>query len=374
MLFASFASFASFVLLFAVPARAGDDVEAARRHFAEGVERYQNGDFEGARALFQRAETEHHAAPIIYNIGRAEERLGHPQAAVDSFEAYVAEAGEKGEFAQAAVVAIARIRGRSGQLRIETKPAGARLFVDGAPTRDAAPTRLLVSVGRHHVVAEGDGWRAEADVEAAQSAIVNVSLSQPERASAGAGPAPLAPLTMTPLPVPTVVPPPLPEVSDGFVAGGQFVIVPHRFDRTANKPYSELGLAAGLMLEAGFAPAEQFLVLTRMMLAAGSKGSPATVVASIGVAFTYRVHPVVWLGGAFQGGRALLPGAFFPMGGEQRRFDSDFVFCPGLEVSIAVLTRSYGQWLVSAFPGYYFASPTDNDVLVVPVGFGLRSW
>jgi hypothetical protein len=39
-----------------------------------------------------------------------------------------------------------------------------------------------------------------------------------------------------------------------------------------------------------------------------------------------------------------------------------------------VLTKPYGQWLLSAHPGYFFASPTDNDVFFVPIGFGLRTF
>ena len=171
--------FAALVLGSASPARA-DDIADARKHFAEGVKRYQDGDYEGARFLFQQANTEHHAAAIVYNIARAEERLAHPQAAVDAYDAYIAEAGEKGEFTQAAVLALARIRASAPQLHIESKPAGARLFVDGTEARDPAPTRVLVPPGRHHIVAEGEGWHAEADVEATPSRRATVTLVAPE--------------------------------------------------------------------------------------------------------------------------------------------------------------------------------------------------
>jgi hypothetical protein len=29
---------------------------------------------------------------------------------------------------------------------------------------------------------------------------------------------------------------------------------------------------------------------------------------------------------------------------------------------------------VSVFPGYYFASPRDNDLFYIPIGFGLRTF
>ena len=346
---ASCATFAALALLAPAPARA-DALADARKHFAEGVVRYQDGDFEGARFLFQQANAEHHAPAIVYNIGRAEERLNHPQAAVDAYDAYIAEAGEKGEFTEASVLALARIRASAAQLHITTKPAGARLFVDGAEARDPAPTRVLVPAGRHHVVAEGDGWRAEVDVEAGPSENPPVTLvAAPHAAGTPGG-------------------------SEGFVAGAEFILVPHDFIGTKSRPDDSLGLSAGLLAEAGYALTDRLVLVGRAFATAGSKGVPATLLMGAGVGMSYRVHDSIWIGGAFMGGRALLPGAFNPVGDEQRRFDTDYVFCPTLEISIAVLTKPYGQWLLSAHPGYYFASPSDNDVFFVPIGFGLRTF
>jgi hypothetical protein len=352
-----------------------DDVASARKHFAEAVKRYKDGDFEGARALFLQAEGEHHAPAIVYNVARSEERLGHPQAAVDAYEAYLGEAGEKGEFAQASALALAQIRARAPKLRIETKPGGARLFLDGAPLREVSPTTTLVTPGRHHVVAEGADWRAEADVDAVDPArLETVSLAAPAPHEA----APVAPPPAQVAPTPTPAPAPLPAAGpDGLIVGGQFVLVPHRFDGTDLRRFSSFGLAAGFMAEIGFAPAENFDVLLRAMAAFGSKGDPATILGSIGIAGSYRIHRAVWIGAAFSGGRATLEGEGDPAkiaAGAQRRFDTNWVFCPSLELSVAVITRSYGQWFVSAFPGYYFAAPDDNDTLYLPIGFGLRSF
>jgi len=360
---------AALVVAFASPARA-DDLAEARKHFAEGVKRYQDGDYEGARFLFQQANAEHHAAAIVYNVARAEERLGHPQAAVDAYDAYIAEAGEKGEFTQAAVLALARIRASAPQLHIESKPAGARLFVDGTQARDPAPTRILVPPGRHHIVAEGEGWRAEADVEATSPGGATVTLVAPENPVAKVGPAPVE----TPRSDAAARTETKPGVSDGFVAGAQFTLVPHDFLATKSRPFSSFGLSAGIVAEAGYALTDTLILVGRGLVTVGSKGAPATVLMGIGVGMSYRVHESIWIGGAFMGGRALLPGAFNPVGDEQRRFDTDYVFCPTLEISVAVLTKPYGQWLLSAYPGYFFASPTDNDVFFVPIAFGLRTF
>jgi hypothetical protein len=352
-----------------------DDVDSARKHFAEAVKHYKDEDYEGARALFLQAEREHHAPAIVYNIARTEERLGHPQAAVEAYDAYLGEAGEKGEFAQAAAIAIAQLRARSPKLRIETKPAGARVFVDGAPLRDVSPITILVTPGHHHVVAEGEGWRAEADADA-------VDPTHAETVSLAAPVAPVAPIAAPVAPAPAVVappppPPPPPPAPDGLIVGGQFALVPHRFDGTTDRRFSSFGLAAGFMGEIGVAPSDKFEVLLRGLAAFGSKGDPATVLASIGIAGSYRVHPIVWIGAGFAGGRAMLYGSQDKTKieqGAQRRFDSNWVFCPSLEISIAVLTRAYGQWFVSAFPGYYFAAPDDNDTVFLPIGFGLRTF
>lgn len=372
------ASLVALLVLGSAPRARADDpaLAEARKHFAEGVKRYQDGDFEGARVLFQQANAEHHAAAIVYNIGRAEERLGHPQAAVDAYDAYIAEAGEKGELTQAAVLALARVRANASLLHIVTKPAGARLFVDGTAARDAAPTRVLVSPGRHHIVAEGEGWRAEADVEAAPNSASTspdgtlVTLAAPEIPAATpiAGPAVKAPAAAA------AAAPTEPAVSDGLVLGAQFALVPHDFIGTKSRPFDSFGLSAGIVADGGYALTERLVLVGRALVTVGSKGVPATLLMGIGVAMSYRVRDAIWIGGAFMGGRALLPGAFNPVGDEQRRFDTDYVFCPTLEISVAVLTKPYGQWLLSAYPGYFFASPTDNDVFFVPIGFGLRTF
>jgi len=91
------------------------------------VKLYQQGDYEGARRLFKQADAEHHAPAIVYNLALAEEKLRHPQAAVDAYEAYVGEVGEQGELSSSAAVAIAQIKTRPTTLRIATKPAARAL-------------------------------------------------------------------------------------------------------------------------------------------------------------------------------------------------------------------------------------------------------
>src|SRR6185295_9464869 len=122
--------------------------------FAEAVKLYQAGDYEGARRLLRDADKEHHSPAIVYNLALAEEKLGHVQAAVDAYEAYVAEVGDQGALSSPAAIAIAQLKSRSTRLRIETTPPGARVIVDGTVLRETSPTSYLVPAGHHVVVAQ----------------------------------------------------------------------------------------------------------------------------------------------------------------------------------------------------------------------------
>ena len=100
----------AFALLLFAPAARADDVELARKHFADGVKRYRDGDYEGARALFKQADAAHHAPAIVYNLAVAEEHLAHPHAAVQAYEAYVAETGGQGDLNRTMMRAMAGAR------------------------------------------------------------------------------------------------------------------------------------------------------------------------------------------------------------------------------------------------------------------------
>lgn len=349
-------------VLWCASAHADDKVDDARKQFVEGVQRFQAGDFEGARAAFGRAEAEHHSPVIVYNLARTEERLGHPQAAIDHYEAYLAEGGDSAEYGPAAALAIAQIKGRSPRVRIETDPQGAQIFVDGTPIAERSPTTLLVTVGHHHVVVEGEGWRGQTDVDAVDTMqIATVSIAHPA----------LPPKVNVPPTLP--VKPAAPAVPDDFVYGVHFMLVPYQFGHASGQTNSTAGLAAGGMLDLGYALTERTELFFRAVGAVGSEGNPLTSIGAMGIAFSVRALPSLWIGAGFLGGRATIHevlqdnNVFY-------RYDTDYVFSPQIEVSYAVLTTRYGQWLFSALPAFFVGSPRDNTCLYVPIGFGLRGF
>ncbi|MEA2750040.1 MAG: hypothetical protein QOI41_4183 [Myxococcales bacterium] len=377
MLVASFASVASL----AHDARA-DDLESARKDFAEGVRLYQRGDYEGARRLFKKADAEHHAAPILYNLARTEERLLRPQSAVDAYEAYVAEAGESGELTGAAVVAITQIKARSTRLRIETKPSGARIFVDGSPLAESAPTTFLVGAGHHVVVAQGEGFRAERDVEVQGNGdSLGVTLEGPVT-DASAPPA-LAPSPtsttkepVVPAPSPSdaralpVAPAPPPPAPDGFVWGAAFTVAPyHLLGAASGQPNAEpkTQVLAGAILEAGHAVTERFEFLARGFLALGPDGKPSYAIMG-GPGLSLRIGSSVWLGATFLGGQ-------IETVAQGTRYGTDVVFGTMLEATFVVLATSAGQWTVGAQPGLLLTDkPADNTAFFFPLSFGYRAY
>ncbi|HEY3500763.1 MAG TPA: hypothetical protein VGK73_38995 [Polyangiaceae bacterium] len=353
-------------------------MEAARRDFAEGVKLYQAGDFEGARRLFLQADAEHHAAPIVYNLALAEERLGHAQAAVDAYERYVAEAGEAGEFTAAATVAIAQLKARSTRVRIETQPSGARLFVDGSPLDELAPASVLVFAGRHVAVAQGDGWRAEREFVANGAGdLATISLA-PAAPPPVAPPQPVAPPPPAPAPAVPVPRPPKVEAGgaraqpNGFVYGAAFAIAPYyllgAIAEGALNSTAARSVVAGAIVEAGVSidPRVEFLV--RGFGAIGPDGRPTTLY-MVGPGLSLRTIPRLWLGATFVGGRLDTRAH----GGI--RYSTELVFGAMLEAGFVVIEKPAGEWIASFQPSTLITEvQTDNSALVFAFAFGYRAF
>ena len=363
-------------LLCSSSARA-DDVDAARRDFADGVRLYQRGDYEGARRLFKKADGEHHAGVIVYNLAHAEERLLHPQAAVDAYEAYVGEVGESGEFSGAAVVAIAQIKAHSTRLRLDTKPSGVRLFVDGSPLADPSPATLLVSRGHHVVVAQANGWRAEEDVEVQGTGdTFSLLLEAPVGEAPGAVTPPLpASSTESPSPAPTrpidrLPEPPAADVPDGFVWGAAFALAPYHLAGARAGTSNADGttqVIAGAILEAGHAVTDRFEFLGRGFVALGPDAHP-TYAFMGGPGLSLRVGSSLWLGATFLGGK-------LETESKEIRYGTDLVFGAMAEATVVLIATTRGQWTFGMQPGVLLTNKErDNTAFFFPLTFGYRAY
>ncbi len=351
-------------LLWAAPSRA-DDIAAARQHFADGVKAFQEGDFEGARRLFVQADQDHHAPAILYNLGRAEERLNHPQAAIDAYDRYLAEAGAGAELSQAAAIAIAQIRARSSRVRITSDPPGARVFVNGTELTERAPLSTLLPPGHAHVTADWEGVHVGQDVELGAGADAAISLARP-------APAPVPEVVRATPEKPGEAHESGPPGPTGLVYGGDFILVPYAFQPSsaATSRAWTGGVMVGLTAEVGYAfhPRAEFLL--RVLGAVGSE-CPSAIdahFASAGPAISVRLTESFWMGASLLGGnaRTCRPG---------QTLSTDIVFSPSLDFALAVTTHDYGQWRIIASLAYYFANTaSDNSVLYFPTGFGAHSF
>jgi hypothetical protein len=343
-----------------------DDIEAARRDFAEGIKLLQSGDAEGARRLFQRADAAHHAPPIVYNLAVAEERLGHPQAAVDAFEAYVTEAGEEGELGAAARAAIGQIKARSTRLLVETNPRAARIFVDGFDI-GSSPAVYLVPAGRHVVAARADGWQGDTTVNAngtGDSLAIAIVPSKPNTENA---------VAEQPSPRPVNVPP-TSTAPDGLVWGAAFALTPyHLFGSSAGSNQRDATqIMAGAALDFGTAITERFELLLRGHFAIGpeakpSEGPPFTYAVMGGPGATVRLGTSIWLGATF------LAGGLETVA-HDARYGTDLVFGLMGDASFAVVESGTGQYLLGVQPGTLIASRNDNTAFFLPITFGYRSY
>jgi hypothetical protein len=136
-------------------AQQGPAVSAeAQRLLAEGIVAFEQGQNGTAIARFRAAYQAGRAPVALVNLGQALRAAGRVLEAVETFERYLREGGERVPAERAAAVreTIDALRGQLASLEITSDPVGARVRVDGSevgPTPLAAP--LVVAAGVHTV-------------------------------------------------------------------------------------------------------------------------------------------------------------------------------------------------------------------------------
>lgn len=159
-------------------------IAEARERFDRGIQLFDAGDYEPALVEFLRA---HEIAPnyvVLLNIAHAYHRLGRPAQAVDAFERYLAEGGERVHATRRAEVLreLDALRPRVGEIVVNvTRPALAVVYLDdievGHTPLDAP---LRVGAGQHVVEVRAEGFlsfRREVAVAGRASVAVDVALS-----------------------------------------------------------------------------------------------------------------------------------------------------------------------------------------------------
>ena len=122
-------------LLAPVAALAGDPVDRARAEFETGASAYERGDYESALVHFEASYTVSHRPELLFNIGRALEKLGRPGEAANRLREYLVARPDSED--RAAVEA--RIGALDGEQRmLDARREAARKRAEQAPP--PAPT------------------------------------------------------------------------------------------------------------------------------------------------------------------------------------------------------------------------------------------
>lgn len=177
-------------LVAAPPARAEAEGRA-RALFAQGVERFAEGRYEGALASFVASYRARPYAPVLYNVAMCQRALDRPEDSVRTFRRYLSESGsalppDRGE---EVLALIEEMTPGAGWLRVEVEPPEAQVSVDGQTVTPAELWAVRLPPGPHEVVArapERISSRQEVVVVASRPSDVRLVLAPAVRAAAAA--------------------------------------------------------------------------------------------------------------------------------------------------------------------------------------------
>jgi len=204
-------------------ANAETDAGQVKKIVGEALSAFDAGRFEAAAQLYLEAHEALRSAnlpdkPLLFfNAGLAYERAGLCERAAELFDRFAAEdrtALEYPDFVERRRKADAC----APKLRIESRPSGAQVSIDGSE-RGVTPLELRVRSGRHRIVltlADHDPVESELDVSAPEAHTFALRALQPPPALAS--PPPPAPVIALEAP-PPMGPPVLLWTSTGVLAG-----------------------------------------------------------------------------------------------------------------------------------------------------------
>jgi tetratricopeptide (TPR) repeat protein len=183
----------AFSILLPRPSRAQDDatIEMARQRFREGVQYYDQKQFEKARLAFLQAYALKPHPSVLLNLAQSELRSGHPDEAAGHFSQYLrvnttASDAERQETTAGYNTAKSRV----GEITLTVDPAGAQVLVDGVDKGIAPlPDPLYVLPGSHTIEARASDRHASKSVTLSAGQSVSVQLAARGSIAAAGAPA-----------------------------------------------------------------------------------------------------------------------------------------------------------------------------------------
>jgi hypothetical protein len=158
----------------------------AGRHFQQGVELYNEGDFRGALVEFKKAYGIWPRANVLYDIGQTEYQLLDYASALRTMERYLAETGPTAAHRSEVENTVEILRGRVGKVTVTADANDCDVSVDDQPAGTTPlPQPLTVSVGARKLAIVCSGRPAQSRrVEVAAGETVRIEFKLPAPAPA----------------------------------------------------------------------------------------------------------------------------------------------------------------------------------------------
>ena len=179
-------------LLLPSPVRADDDptIEMARQRFREGVQFYDQKQYEKARLAFLQAYALKPHPSVLLNLAQSELRADRPDDSANHFSEYLRTSPQGEAERQEAESGFAVARNKTGEITVTAEPSGAQVIVDGQDKGVAPlPGPVYVVPGSHTVEVRSSERKTSKVVVVGAGQAAAVSLSA-RAAAAEAAPVP----------------------------------------------------------------------------------------------------------------------------------------------------------------------------------------
>jgi hypothetical protein len=145
------------------------DLEKARKHFSQGIQFYNAGDYKLSLIEFRRSYDLSKNYRILYNIGQVNQQLGNYTNALMALEEYLRQSGaDVGDDRKAEVLAsILVLRTRVAHIRIVSNVDAPEVLIDGFPT-DVKNTNgeIALDPGDHRIDLRKPGYQSSGTIVA----------------------------------------------------------------------------------------------------------------------------------------------------------------------------------------------------------------
>jgi hypothetical protein len=155
-------------------------MEEAKRHFAQGIALYGDGNFNAALAEFEAAYKIKQAPSVLYNIGLSQKALFRYNEAIASLQDYLAKEKKMGKDQQKAVnQLITEMKALLAEATINVIPDGATIKLDDREIGKSPMKPYAIAAGNHALEFTAEGYKPQKKdivVSAGQPLTVNIKL------------------------------------------------------------------------------------------------------------------------------------------------------------------------------------------------------